>query len=405
MSENRKHSVVGASSAHRWIACPASVQMSEGIAKTQSIHALIGTVCHDLAEKCHTEGLDPFEFVGKQIQGVEITDELADGVSVYLNYLEEVSAQATMVVLEEPFHLKDVHPLCFGTNDACVGNPFEFEIIDLKMGKGHIVEVKNNPQLMYYALGALPLFDTVDKIKLTIVQPRAYHKDGVIRSWVISREELLAFKAELRKYVLATQEENPKIVAGEHCFFCPAYPTCKVAKEKTYGTVDAIFGDLPQAQNAVPLRPLKFKDVNSMTVKEMAEVLFHADFIDGFLAEVRKRAEDLALQGTPILGHKLVKKRADRVYTADAEKEIVAILGDEAYEPRKILGITKLEATLSKRKMKKPDREALFAKITNKPDKGLVLVSLSDKREEVKSINANDMFQSLPSEISDEGII
>jgi len=46
------HSPIGASSAERWINCPASVRLSEGCKKPAGIYAEEGTAAHSLCEEC-----------------------------------------------------------------------------------------------------------------------------------------------------------------------------------------------------------------------------------------------------------------------------------------------------------------------------------------------------------------
>jgi hypothetical protein len=73
------------------------------------------------------------------------------------------------------------------------------EVVDLKGGRGVVVEVKGNPQLRTYALGAMlanPGID-VSHVQVTIVQPRAPHKDGRIRSERFHVADLVEWTAEL----------------------------------------------------------------------------------------------------------------------------------------------------------------------------------------------------------------
>ena len=92
-----------------------------------------------------------------------------------------------------------------GTADAVLYFPETrtMEVVDLKGGKGIIVEVEGNTQTRVYALGAvlacagLP----VATIKSTIIQPRAPHKDGRIRSEEITVMEAIDWASDLMQAV------------------------------------------------------------------------------------------------------------------------------------------------------------------------------------------------------------
>ena len=54
------------------------------------------------------------------------------------------------------------------------------------------MDVINNEQLMIYGLGALSRYGNESTtVELTIVQPTSFHRDGKIRSWDISAENLV----------------------------------------------------------------------------------------------------------------------------------------------------------------------------------------------------------------------
>lgn len=74
------HSKVGASSAKRWMACPGSVRLSEGIESKSSKFSIEGTQAHALAEQWLTAGECP----------VNADQEMAENVRVYVDW---VSAQ------------------------------------------------------------------------------------------------------------------------------------------------------------------------------------------------------------------------------------------------------------------------------------------------------------------------
>jgi hypothetical protein len=79
-------------------------------------------------------------------------------------------------------------------------------VCDFKYGKNVAVEVEQNPQLIYYGLGAIFremkaqkkkdlvkfIQDNNVHVRLMIVQPRAEHEDGPVREWVALPEDMMA---------------------------------------------------------------------------------------------------------------------------------------------------------------------------------------------------------------------
>lgn len=64
-----KHAkICGPSGAHRWMVCPGSERLSQGMPDGSSKYAIEGTAAHALAEQCLLSGLDPLDFVGQDIE-------------------------------------------------------------------------------------------------------------------------------------------------------------------------------------------------------------------------------------------------------------------------------------------------------------------------------------------------
>lgn len=95
-------------------------------------------------------------------------------------------------------------------------------IDDLKYGWG-IVEAKDNWQLLGYAIGeVIRIGRAFEKIRMRIIQPRPHHEEGPIREWVITYDQLLAYKEkiEVRMEQIAAGENS--LVSGPQCKYCPA---------------------------------------------------------------------------------------------------------------------------------------------------------------------------------------
>lgn len=300
------HSKIGASSADRWFACPGSVRLSKDLPNYTSEFAAEGTAAHTLAEQCYTSGMQPETFIGTKIDvdrfSIEVTQEMCDAVNVYLGAIKAVidtDRAHGQARAEVRFHLKSVHPDLFGTGDFVHFSPVTkvLYVLDYKHGAGKPVEVKNNSQLKYYALGALlELKVGADKVVYGIIQPRCAHPDGPVRTETIDALDLLEFADDLLKAAKATEDPNAPLVPGDHCRWCPAAGMpCPALLKKA---------DAAAAS--------KFKPIAGYDPALLAKTLAELDMIEGFCKSVREFAYSEAERGEPIAGFKLVAKRATR---------------------------------------------------------------------------------------------
>jgi len=236
--DNTKHSHIGASSMYRWSACPGSVKLCGFATKpSSSVHAIEGTIAHEVAAFYLINGFwplpDTFGLTESQL------DIMVQAITVYTDHiarLKEAEPQNKFHV-EHSFDMGKIYPGAYGTADFVSYNSHIgwLKVIDYKHGKGMVVEVENNKQLMYYALGAITTLNYPFRvIELVVVQPRAFHPKGSVRNWIIGVEEILDFKAELIEAAKRTEDKNPKFKAGEHCFFCAGIEICPIKdKAKT----------------------------------------------------------------------------------------------------------------------------------------------------------------------------
>ena len=170
----------------RWENCPGSVRECKDKPSLESDAAKRGTDVHELCERFLRSELPPNEFHA-------LDQETKDSVQLYFNTVTEQyeADPRAQMGLEHRFSLEDVHPGCFGTCDAWVWNPTTrgLYIYDYKNGVS-VVEIKNNAQFLYYALGALvTLKFPALFIEMVVVQPRAKHKLGPVRRWRIPSME------------------------------------------------------------------------------------------------------------------------------------------------------------------------------------------------------------------------
>jgi len=93
-----QHAKLSASAAHRWMVCPGSIRESEGMPDKPSEAAATGTVAHDIASQCLTEGGKNFEnFLKTEIISddfhVIVTEEMLEAIWIYLKYIDDLRAE------------------------------------------------------------------------------------------------------------------------------------------------------------------------------------------------------------------------------------------------------------------------------------------------------------------------
>lgn len=383
MDVEKRHSELGASTCHRWWECPGSVNLIRQCPEQEpSIAAATGTAAHELAEwalKMYKEGKKPaiYSRLGDTVMvdnhEIEITEEMIDAVDIYLKSVHtetyRLGTGYNYLEVEEKFNL-DIDDEAWGTNDAFLYKPFDcIYLWDYKHGKGVVVEVKNNKQLMYYALGAIKNRQDVEKVVTRIVQPRAYHPDGPIRECVYTVAELKAFEIQLKIKIEATKEKNAPLKTGPHCKFCPAISECPEVREETYEVAKA-----------------DFPSVSKIGTKEMAQLVNMAPRIVDFLKEVEQHLKNRMERGESVSGFKLVKAKSNRIWKSEARviHEFRSKLGDSMFK-MKLLSPAQLE----KAGKDVLNKDELLPYI-EKPDKGLTLVKDSDPRPAVKTSAVED---------------
>jgi Protein of unknown function (DUF2800) len=316
----RDHATWSASATERNWNCPGSLAMTAHLPETTSEAADWGTGCHQLAEKCFKQKCDADVFIGTIEKGKvfenEVDEEMAETAQLYVDYVRSKSEGCTLLI-EQRFSLSALNPPfdAGGTADAVIYNEAtqHLEVVDLKGGRG-VVDVTENKQLRTYALGAMLATSglAVQTVTSTIVQPRATHKDGRVRSETYLTAELLEWTTDLiaamRKAKAAWDAKGSTIEAvwtadhlnaGNHCTktFCKAAGFCPAYQKKVYDIAGVWFDDTDQPQLA--------NAVNAQDPDEISKALDAADMIEGWLRAVRAYAKAQARSGVAIPNYQL----------------------------------------------------------------------------------------------------
>lgn len=381
------HSNLGASSSYRWMACPGSVALSRDVPRKDTVFSKEGTAAHKLGEIAYEAGMHPSNWLGEKVEGVEVTHDMVNAVAIYVDYLRDLAILDNQLMLEHKFDLQKLNPPApmFGTSDCTCYVPHEFKLIvaDYKHGAGVAVEVENNTQLMYYALGAmleLGKQKKVEEIEMVIIQPRAQHRDGPIRKWSCTRQDILKFAGDLIAAAKETMKPEADLHAGKHCRFCPAQPRCPALHHETKEIAKLEFAE------ASPL-----VDPRLLSAEQVGYILERADLIEDWVRSIRVHVQSELECGKEVPGWKLVQKRALRSWnnTTDVLKwaEKIGLDKEELYDYK-----MKSPAALEKVVGKKDLPKDLYSAVSS----GYTLAPASDPRTAITSVAA-DEFSALPS--------
>jgi hypothetical protein len=395
------------------MACPGSIALSgQAPPEKPSPYAEEGTFAHAVAaEALETSARSTTAAIGKTLGFLdhgesktrEITAEISKAVDVYLEAVwDEYDLDPnSQIEVEQGFAL-DLDAAepgeVFGTNDALVYSPArrKLTIFDYKHGAGVIVDVKDNTQLKFYAIGAMqghPEWD-VREIELVIVQPRAFSADGDgVKRWSLPMAEVIEFPYELNEAVALCKTADAPLVAGDHCRWCPAATICTAREQSFVAAVREDFAgvDLLDIEPVVAALEVKTLDFD-----HMARIVAAYDRLGSQIAAMRAAMDEHLLAGGTIAGWKVVEAVARRAWTK-GDTEIAEYLelmydvpGDEVM-PRKLVTITDakklLKTYVSRADYAEAERD-MTLRFTIKESKGLTTAPESDCRAAISPVAA-----------------
>lgn len=399
---DRLHATWSASATERNVACPGALALGLKLAAPdkESLAAAWGTACHQVAEHCLKDGKAASDFIGMAVKTKEhefaFDEEQAETTQTYVDYVFKQAAThpKNQLFVERKFSLEAISPPfdAGGTADAVVYHAADrlLEVVDLKGGRGEVVEVIGNPQARTYAVGALLAFPglRVERVKSTIVQPRAFHKDGPTRSETISAGALMDWTVDLLAAMEASAEAirllkeadggpgpahdaarwavgylNP----GDHCTFCPAAGSCPALANKSLTIARASFTNYGKV--ATP------PAATSLSPDQVAAVLDGADMLEGWVNAVRAYGHSLAESGVKVGDYILVDKIGRRAW-ADEEAACAFLMSRARLDHDDVMAPPKLKSPAQAEKLlpKDPELKKEFDKLCPAPSRGTNLV-------------------------------
>ncbi len=270
-----EHASRGASGAYGWWNCLGKINYVERLKASgaliprESIFAREGTAAHKLVQMCMEEGRNAIEYIDRVIaltddetgeikQEFRVDDDMATAVQLHLDTCRTYQRDGVTCFIERQFSLADLKPptAMFGTADFVAINQAasRLTVVDYKHGKGVTVEAQGNPQLKYYALGALltlPPGTPLPKITETvIVQPRGMGHQ--VKTAEYPTGEIIAWAAELFHRAELTMDPDAPLTAGDWCdkSFCDARGVCPAYAAAAYAAAQLEFpvDPLPPAE-------------------------------------------------------------------------------------------------------------------------------------------------------------
>lgn len=218
-----EHSELPPSSSDKWMVCHGWLQANRPYRtkRETSDSAEEGTLAHTVLDS-----LIKSHLASAPVSNPEILERMTALAHEILGQ-DGVKFSETRVDYGEQFGFVNL----FGTSDIVRITDDMLEIADLKYGRV-IVEVEANTQLMLYLSGAVQKFGRRPMYRLTIHQPRAFHKDGYTRSVDVTPEQLDDFNRLLEKAIAGNYASKPKFTPGDHCRnYCSAMGSCKAAAQ------------------------------------------------------------------------------------------------------------------------------------------------------------------------------
>lgn len=387
------HSLFSASSAHRWMVCPGSIQLSQNIASSGTSDAAAeGSAVHCIAKLLHERrevnvgdwyrpGVDDIvsgymadaallagQFDEKWVQ---ISEEMIEHAAAFVAYCRMIPADVQMV--EQRVDYSQVVPHGYGTADFIAVRNGHIEVVDLKYGKGVRVDAQDNEQGMLYALGALLEWDwliDIDMVSIHIYQPRLDH----ITVADYTAQDIREFGERAGRMAILALSEDPPFVPGEkQCRWCPAAATCPTRAERALRIARAEFDDIDDALNKLMLDTsmLPARPLSNFGPGDISVILSVVDEIEQWCKDIRAKGYDILREtgGTGLPGWKLVEGRSVRAWNNEEEVETTLLaLGyseDDVYR-KQLISPAQAETLLGKKKAAS-ELGSLIAKRPGKP--------------------------------------
>jgi hypothetical protein len=352
------------SAATRWLSCPASVKLCESIPYTPAGEAAqIGTAIHEVAETAFLTNSSPYDWVGKTVKDILITEQNADFAAAHVNHIRDLELRLGTLKVEQYVTVyKDKDIELGGTADVVAWNDEKSTLViaDLKTGRGYVDA--DSDQMKIYAIGAMRHAKIeFSNIELSIIQP--HH--GEPRTHKITYKELNDWaETQLTPAIQAIKKGDTEPTPTESgCQWCPAKAICP-AQRKGFEVIAAY----PSIEH------LNKEGVNAaltaLAPEVIADLLERAPLVEKFIDAVRDHAVKRIEAGEVIKGWQMTAKRAYRKWIdeTDAKNQL-----HDAGIPADKLVSSELISPSEAAKLLPKESKDLIDTLTKKESSGLTL--------------------------------
>lgn len=370
------HAVYSPSSAHRWMRCAAAPNFAARFPNETSEAAEDGIQAHEYAAWLLQEPTEPESAqhaIWKAACPSTIPSDWAAPIQEYVDYCRALELDVPMVEQVVPISHITGEDGATGTSDFCGIKGRTLHVVDLKFGLGDLVFARDesedgvgvNPQVLMYASGVAVTFDFLgdfDDVTLHIVQPRRDHVDTL----TLTREE---FEEAVNRLTTIRNIQRggvaPFVPGAIQCKWCPGRAHCEERRQWHASAFERDLGNIPDS--------------------DLPDLLARCGDMRKFADDIEARAFNTIKGGRDVRGWKVVEGRSTRKWLPEAEAQLPKLLGEKAYKPRVIIGITAAEKLLKK-------THDIFKTLTSKAPGNPKLVPEGDKRPALK-LAATDDFQ------------
>lgn len=390
------HSVFAPSGSAMWMTCQGSLIPNLIAIDNAGFDAAQGTVAHSIHEEWLKTGEKPIQMIGELhiVDGHEIEIDLD-----MMNYVQEsvdrlIYEPGTQHIEQRVFFSRLTPiPNQGGTADWYTLMKHRMKIRDYKHGKGVQVYAENNSQAMLYALGVFYKWDWLydfQEIDIGIHQPRLDHFDY----WTCDRSTLMRFAAKVKKAAKAAWRLNaPLTPSDKGCRFCKVKASCPAFLKMADDITDQVFAGkykVTSEQLEAPLETMRaglfepdLKLPELLDTNDMARLLPFRGTFENWFSAMELELERRALDGKPILAHKLVESRSSREFISEkdaiAKMEAMGIPWPLLYSV-KFISPAQAEDMLRLAGMRKGQAAEYLSSVVRKLPGKPVLVSENDKR-------------------------
>jgi RecB family exonuclease len=247
------HSRFAASSASRWIYCPASVRLSDAVPATDAHPAAArGSAIHHIAYElwcgqdfpsagdwwCRAQGKEYFSDILPAVveESCQVDQEMIDEATLYSKFCQALADKyrGARTYCEARINLT---AQIGGTVDFAVVREDRIVVIDLKTG-AEPVSPEENTQLMLYAAMLIGDHDGSTPVVLGVFQR------GTPAAWTTTAAHVLDVAGQA---IFASQRVDSPPRAGEHCTYCPAGGVCSARAAMEIATTPAMSPTDPPA--------------------------------------------------------------------------------------------------------------------------------------------------------------